>query len=141
MSCSPPDEKDVSLGRIMTLYSRNVQIYCSSGLMTSHGTSALRNPWSRGLLLIEHISRDALSYGSSSLRPQHLSCGRVWQRWAPHITKGRDSFVGGNGHLSETRSSVLALPDPEPHCGRASRGRERACIPSLCCDSALPWRA
>src|SRR5262245_8444854 len=29
MSCSPPDEKDVSLGRIMTLYSRNVQIYYS----------------------------------------------------------------------------------------------------------------
>ena len=26
---APPDEKDVSLGRIMTLYSRNVQIYCS----------------------------------------------------------------------------------------------------------------
>src|SRR5215831_9831198 len=29
MSCSPPDEKDVSLGRIMTLYRRNVQIYYS----------------------------------------------------------------------------------------------------------------
>src|SRR5215831_2745979 len=29
MPCSPPDEKDVALGKSMPLYSRNVQIYYS----------------------------------------------------------------------------------------------------------------
>jgi hypothetical protein len=29
MPCSPPDEKDVALGKSMPLYSRNVQTYCS----------------------------------------------------------------------------------------------------------------
>src|SRR5215467_3695280 len=51
MSCSPPGEKDVSLGRIMTLYSRNVQIYYS--LSRRHHTEPVPDS------LLIHLSRAA----------------------------------------------------------------------------------
>jgi hypothetical protein len=72
MPCSPPDEKAISLGRIMTLYSRDVQTYGS----LAHHIKRNQCPFFNGPVLLPNVWWPRRHENDT---PRLKSSEKVWQ--------------------------------------------------------------